>query len=200
MTHTAELIAVGTELLLGNIANTDAQFLSGELSALASTCSITRWSGTIPSGCAPRWRLPGGAADIIITTGGLGPTCDDLTKTVLAETFGRRLVFHEASAERIKSVFARSGREMTENNLQQAMLPEGCVIFENDWGTAPGCAFEEDGCQVLMLPGPPGECAAMFRHRALPYLQALSDGIIHSRTLRIFGMGESAVEALLRDK
>jgi len=89
---------------------------------------------------------------------------------------------------------------MPETNLQQAMLPEGCVVFDNDWGTAPGCAFEENGCHVLMLPGPPRECAAMFRYRALPYLQGLSDGVILSRTLRIFGMGESAVESLLREK
>ena len=200
MTHNAELIAVGTELLLGNIANTDAQMLSRELSALGINVFYHTVVGDNPERLRAAVEIAKGRADIIITTGGLGPTCDDLTKTVLAETFGRKLVFHAASADRIKGFFDRIGREMTENNLQQAMLPEGCVIFDNDWGTAPGCAFEGDGCHVLMLPGPPGECAAMFRHRALPYLQSLSDGIIQSRTLKVFGMGESSVESLLRDK
>ena len=89
---------------------------------------------------------------------------------------------------------------MTENNLQQAMLPEGCTVLSNDWGTAPGCAFEAEGVRVVMLPGPPRECREMFTHRALPYLQNLADGTILSRSLRIFGMGESAVESLLRDR
>ena len=89
---------------------------------------------------------------------------------------------------------------MTGNNLQQAMLPKGCTIFSNDWGTAPGCAFQAQGVHVLMLPGPPRECRAMFTHRALPYLRRLADGTIVSRTLKIFGMGESAVEDLLRDR
>ncbi len=200
MTHNAELIAVGTELLLGNIANTDAQMLSRELSALGINVFYHTVVGDNPERLKAAVEIAKRRADIIITTGGLGPTCDDLTKTVLAEAFGKKLVFHAPSADRIRAFFARIGREMTENNLQQAMLPEGCVIFENDWGTAPGCAFEGDGCRVLMLPGPPRECAAMFRYRALPYLQALSDGIIHSRTLRVFGMGESSVESLLREK
>ena len=89
---------------------------------------------------------------------------------------------------------------MTENNLQQAYLPEGCTIFSNDWGTAPGCAFEAGGVRVIMLPGPPNECTPMFEHRAVPYLRALADGVIASRTLKLFGMGESAVEARLRDR
>jgi len=200
MTHNAELIAVGTELLLGNIANTDAQMLSKELSVLGINVFYHTVVGDNPERLKAAVEIAKGRADIIITTGGLGPTCDDLTKVVLAQSFGKKMVYDAPSAERIKSVFERMGREMTENNLQQAMLPEECVIFQNDWGTAPGCAFEAEGCHVLMLPGPPSECAAMFRHRALPYLQALSDGVILSRTLRIFGIGESAVESLLREK
>ncbi len=200
MTHTAELIAVGTELLLGNIANTDAQMLSRELSALGINVFYHTVVGDNPERLRAAVDIARKRADILITTGGLGPTCDDLTKTVLAGAFGKTLVHHEPSAGRIRAFFDRIGREMTENNLQQAMLPEGCVIFENDWGTAPGCAFEADGCHVLMLPGPPKECAAMFRCRALPYLRSLADGVILSRTLRIFGMGESAVESLLREE
>ena len=112
-----------------------------------------------------------GRADILITTGGLGPTCDDLTKVAVAQAFGKELVYHEPSAQRIRERFAQRGTPVTENNFQQAMVPEGCTVLDNDWGTAPGVAFQADGTHVLMLPGPPRECAMMFRHRALPYLQ-----------------------------
>ncbi len=200
MSHVAEIIAVGTELLLGNTANTDAQMLSRELSALGINVYYHTVVGDNPARLRDAVKIAAGRADILITTGGLGPTCDDLTKTVLAEAFGKKLVFDQRSADRIAAFFAEIGREMTSNNLQQAMLPEGCTIFENDWGTAPGCAFDSRGHHVVMLPGPPRECTAMFRHRAAPYLRALSDGCIVSRTVHIFGMGESAVEALLRDR
>ena len=202
MTHTAELIAVGTELLLGNIANTDAQMLSKGLSALGINVYYHTVVGDNPQQLKAAVEVAKSRADIIITTGGLGPTCDDLTKNVLAECFGKKLVYDEESAERIRDYFQRlhPGGTMTENNLQQAYLPEGCTIFSNDWGTAPGCAFEADGVRVIMLPGPPNECTPMFEHRAVPYLQALADGVIASRTLKIFGMGESAVEAKLRDR
>ena len=202
MTHTAELIAVGTELLLGNIANTDAQMLSKGLSALGINVYYHTVVGDNPQRLKAAVEIAKSRADIIITTGGLGPTCDDLTKNVLAECFGKKLVYDEESAERIRDYFQRlhPGGAMTENNLQQAYLPEGCTIFSNDWGTAPGCAFEADGVRVIMLPGPPNECTPMFEHRAVPYLQALADGVIASRTLKIFGMGESAVEAKLRDR
>lgn len=202
MAYTAELIAVGTELLLGNIVNTDAQMLSQGLSALGINVYYHTVVGDNPERLRSAVEVARTRADIIITTGGLGPTCDDLTKTVLAECFGKKLVYDEDSAMRIRSFFGRlhRDREMTENNLQQAWLPEGCTIFTNDWGTAPGCAFKAEGVHVLMLPGPPNECAPMFRHRAVPYLENLADGIILSRTLRIFGMGESAVEEKLRDK
>lgn len=202
MTHTAELIAVGTELLLGNIANTDAQMLSKGLSALGINVYYHTVVGDNPQRLKAAVEIAKSRADIIITTGGLGPTCDDLTKNVLAECFGRKLVYDEESAQQIKDYFHRlhPNGTMTENNLQQAYLPEGCTIFSNDWGTAPGCAFEADGVRVIMLPGPPNECTPMFEHRAVPYLQALADGVIASRTLKIFGMGESAVEARLRDR
>lgn len=202
MSYTAELIAVGTELLLGNIANTDAQMLSKGLSALGINVYYHTVVGDNPDRLRAAVEVAKTRADIIITTGGLGPTCDDLTKNVLADCFGKRLVYDKDSAQRIQDYFGRlhRDREMTENNLQQAWLPEGCTIFTNDWGTAPGCAFEAEGIHVVMLPGPPGECAPMFRYRAVPYLENLSDGVILSCSLRIFGMGESAVEDKLRDK
>ena len=202
MSHTAELIAVGTELLLGNIANTDAQMLSQGLSALGINVYYHTVVGDNPERLRAAVETAKTRADIILTTGGLGPTCDDLTKNVLAACFGKKLVFHEPSAQRIEAYFRNlhPDRPMTENNYQQAMLPEGCTVLENDWGTAPGVAFEADGVRVIMLPGPPRECKAMFTHRVAPYLKELSDGVIASRTLKLFGIGESAMEAQLRDK
>lgn len=200
MSHTAELIAVGTELLLGNIANTDAQTLSRELSALGINVYYHTVVGDNPRRLRQIVEIAKSRADLIITTGGLGPTCDDLTKNVLAEAFGKKLVYNEEAAKRMEAYFAGLGRPMTENNYQQAYLPEGCVPFQNDWGTAPGCGFEAEGVRVVMLPGPPSECGPMFRHRAAPFLRSLTEGVIVNRSLRLMGMGESAVEAQLRDK
>lgn len=199
MSHTAELIAVGTELLLGNIANTDAQMISQGLSQLGINVYYHTVVGDNPQRVRQAVDIARDRADILITTGGLGPTCDDLTKVAVAQAFGKELVYHEPSAQRIRERFAQRGTPVTENNFQQAMVPEGCTVLDNDWGTAPGVAFQADGTHVLMLPGPPRECAMMFRHRALPYLQQLADGVIASRTVKTFGIGESAAEALLRD-
>ena len=200
MSHTVELLAVGTELLLGNIANTDGQMLSRELSALGLNVYYHSVVGDNPARLKAAVELARSRADIIITTGGLGPTCDDLTKQVLAEAFGKQLVFHEESAAAIRDFFDKIGSKMTDNNLQQAWLPEGCTVLENRWGTAPGCAFQSGDNYVVMLPGPPRECMPMFREVAAPWLAKLSEGVIRSRTLRIFGMGESRVEDLLRDR
>ncbi len=200
MSHTVEILSVGSELLLGNIANTDAQMLSQGLSELGLNVFWHTVVGDNLQRAEEAVALAKKRADIIITTGGLGPTCDDLTKNVLAEAFGRKLVFDEGSAERIRSYFNRIGRTMTDNNLQQAMLPEGCTILPNDWGTAPGCAFEADGVHVIMLPGPPSECRPMFQYRAKPYLLSLSEGVIASHTIKLFGIGESTMEAQLRDQ
>ena len=199
MSHTAEIIAVGTEILLGNIANTDAQMLSQSLSTLGINVFWHTVVGDNPQRVRQAVDIARGRADILITTGGLGPTCDDLTKVAVAQAFGKELVYHEPSAQRIRERFAQRGTPVTENNFQQAMVPEGCTVLDNDWGTAPGVAFASGGTHVLMLPGPPRECEKMFRHRALPYLQKLSDGVIASRTVKTFGIGESAAEALLRD-
>ena len=200
MSHTVEILSVGTELLLGNIANTDAQMLSQGLSELGLNVYWHTVVGDNPQRARDAVALAKERADIIITTGGLGPTCDDLTKNVLAEAFGKQLVFDQGSAERIRAYFQRIGRTMTDNNLQQAMLPQGCVILENDWGTAPGCAFEAEGVHVIMLPGPPSECRPMFQYRARPYLLSLSEGVIASHTIKLFGIGESTMEAQLREQ
>lgn len=196
---TAELIAVGTELLLGNIANTDAQFLSEKLSALGITVHYHTVVGDNPQRLEEALEAARKRADIIITTGGLGPTYDDLTKQTICKTFGRELELHEDILEEIRSWFrTKMGKEMPENNIQQALLPVNCTVFDNPVGTAPGCAFEENGVHVLMLPGPPFECRYMFEHRAVNYLSKLADGVIVSHEIKIFGMGESAVETALR--
>ena len=200
MSHTVEILSVGTELLLGNIVNSDAQALSRELSGLGLNVLYHSVVGDNPGRLKAAVELARGRADVIVTTGGLGPTCDDLTKQTLAECFGKALIYHPECAEGIRCFFHRMGKEMTDNNLQQAYLPEGCEILDNDWGTAPGCAFEADGTYVVMLPGPPRECLPMFKERAAPWLARLSEGVIRSRTLRVFGLGESAVESLLRDR
>ena len=200
MSHIVELLSVGTELLLGNIVNSDARDLSRELSALGLNVYYHSVVGDNPGRLKQSVELARSRADVIITTGGLGPTCDDLTKQVLAEAFGKKLVFHEECAQTIRDFFARSQMVMTENNLQQAWLPEGAEVLPNRWGTAPGCIFHSGGTCVVMLPGPPSECLPMFREEAAPRLLGLSEGVIRSRTLRVFGMGESTVESLLRDR
>ncbi len=199
MSMTAEILSIGTELLLGNIANTDAQIISQGLSELGINVYFHTVVGDNPARIKQAVEIARNRSDIIITTGGLGPTYDDITKETLAECFGKRLVRDDSSLERIGEYFAQIGAEISESNARQAMLPEGCVVLDNDWGTAPGCAFEADGKHVIMLPGPPRECEPMFKERAVPYLRKLSDSVLVSRNIRIFGMGESAVEDILHE-
>ncbi len=196
----AEIISVGTELLLGEIANTDAQYLSECLAELGIDLFYHTVVGDNPGRLTDVLRTAKSRSDLILTTGGLGPTYDDLTKEVICETLGLPLVLHEPSLERMKGFFADMGREMTENNIKQAYLPQGCTVFDNDWGTAPGCAASADGVTIIMLPGPPRECRPMMRQCVMPYLRARSEKALVSSEVHIFGMGESAVEAILHDR
>lgn len=195
----AELIAVGTEILLGDIVNTDAQVISQGLSELGINVFYQTVVGDNPARLRHVVETARDRADIIITTGGLGPTLDDLTKETLATVFGKKMALHQPSLDRIKGFFQTIGREMTPNNEKQAWLPEGCTVFVNEWGTAPGCAFEAYGKHVLMLPGPPRECNPMWKECAMPYLYKLAGGCIASRNIRVFGLGESNMEAILHD-
>jgi len=201
MTYSAELIAVGTELLLGNVVNTNARDLSEELSTLGINVFYHTVVGDNPERLRKVVEIAKGRADILITTGGLGPTYDDLTKEILAECFGKKLVYHEEIGAEIRSYFEKRipSASMTENNLRQAYLPEGSIVLYNDCGTAPGCAFFAEDKHVIMLPGPPRECRTMFANCAVPYLKRLSEAEIVSQTIHIFGMGESAVEEKLKD-
>ena len=195
----AELIAVGTEILLGDIVNTDAQVISQGLSELGINVFYQTVVGDNPARLRHVVETARDRADIIITTGGLGPTLDDLTKETLATVFGKKMALHQPSLDRIKVFFQTIGREMTPNNEKQAWLPEGCTVFVNEWGTAPGCAFEAYGKHVLMLPGPPRECNPMWKECAMPYLYKLAGGCIVSRNIRVFGLGESNMETILHD-
>ncbi len=201
MAHTAEIIAVGTELLLGNIANTNAQVLSQSLSALGINVFWHTVVGDNPARLRQAVDTARHRADILITTGGLGPTYDDLTKETVCAACGKALVFHPEILSDIADFYEKNlHAPMPDNNRQQAMLPEGCVVFDNPVGTAPGCAFEAGGVHVLMLPGPPHEMVTMLRRCAEPYLRSLSQEIIVSHDIMTFGLGESYVDQLLHEQ
>lgn len=197
--YDTEIISVGTELLLGHVTNTDARDISEMLSKIGINVKYHTVVGDNPERLRQCVETAKSRADIIITTGGLGPTCDDLTKQILAEAFGLKLIENKAEREGLYD-YIRYGKKFTDNNFTQAMLPEGCTVFHNNCGTAPGCGFEKDGKIVVMIPGPPKECNAMFRESALPYLRKLSEELIVSHSVRIFGLGESAVDDIFAEE
>lgn len=194
-----ELISVGTEILLGDILNTDAQFLSIELAKLGISVIHQSTVGDNRERLLAQLKEAADRSDIIILSGGLGPTPDDLTKEVCCEFFGKKMFLHEPTVEKIKAYFSTKGMKMAQNNLKQAMLPKDCVIFPNDNGTAPGMAIEKDGVHILVLPGPPRELKPMFRNCAVPYLMQFSDRIIVSHNIRTFGIGESLMAERVND-
>ena len=186
----AEILCVGTELLLGDIVNTNARELSAALRGLGIGVYWQSVVGDNPDRLRQAVKVARDRANLIITTGGLGPTYDDLTKDVVCEVFGVPLVMHEEEAEKIRAFFAQKDREMPENNLRQAMLPEGCTVFSNGNGTAPGFSFVADGATVIQLPGPPREMRLMLETGVIPYLRGSTDEILVSKDIRIFGLGE----------
>ena len=202
--RTAEILCVGTELLLGDIVNTNAAFLSKKLASLG----IAVYHQTVVGDHPERLRVAledafeghgRPAADLVILSGGLGPTYDDLTKETVAAYFGREMTMHEPSLTRIADFFARTGRIMTDNNKKQAMMPEGCVVFPNDYGTAPALAVGDGTRTAVMLPGPPAELVPIFNELVVPFLRRYTEGVLISRNIHIMGLGESAVEDILRD-
>ena len=201
--RSAEILCIGTEILMGDIVNTNAAYIAKELAGLGINVYHQSVVGDNPQRLREALELAFSRADIVITTGGLGPTYDDLSKETIAAFFGRELVMDQESLHRIECHFLRQNRPMTENNKKQAMMPQGCIIFPNNNGTAPGCAIEGTGEQqgktAIMLPGPPREMKPMFEESVKPFLLKDSDTRLVSHTMHFFGIGESMLESLLRD-
>lgn len=195
----AEILTVGTELLLGDILNSNSQFLSRELAAYGIDTLYQSTVGDNAERLKSALELALSRCDMVIVTGGLGPTEDDLTRETVAEYFQLPLELHEETEARIREYFENTGREYSQNNQKQAMLPQDCVVFPNDHGTAPGCAVQRYGQTVILLPGPPRELIPMFAEHVAPYLSHLSGGTIHSHTVGVFGMAESTVDERLQD-
>ena len=188
-----ELISVGTEILLGDIVNTNSQYLSKRLAALG--IGVLHQS-TVGDNRERLLRAIDEAFrenELIILTGGLGPTPDDLTKEVCAEYFGLDMYTDEAVADKIKGYFEKKGLTMPESNLKQALIPEGSITLQNNNGTAPGSIIEKDGKIAVILPGPPFEMKPMFEESVVPFLRRFSERIILSCNVRTFGIGESAM-------
>lgn len=200
-TLTAEIITSGTEILLGDIVDTNAVWIAQQL----REAGVNLYYKTTVGDNEPRLRgvieLGMTRSDVILITGGLGPTVDDVTRQAVANVTRRPLVLHEGALATLKERFARFGVTMTENNLQQALIPEGAILIENPVGTAPGFIVETERCAVIALPGVPREMKAMMTASVLPYLRARMGGgaVIRRRILRTFGIGESAIDARLGD-
>lgn len=194
-----ELISVGTEILLGNIVNTNAAYLAEQCALLGLSCYYQTVVGDNEERLTEAMKTALGRADVIILSGGLGPTQDDLTKETAARVLGRKLIVDEHSRERVLEFFKNRGLEITENNWKQAMIPEGALAVDNDNGTAPGIVMQADGKHVILLPGPPNELVPMFEKEIAPYLKRLEPGTIYSQTVKICNLGESKAETLVAD-
>jgi nicotinamide-nucleotide amidase len=203
---TVEIICVGTEILLGNIVNTNAAYLSEKCAALGLSC----YYQTVVGDNGDRLEEVLGVAikrsDIVILSGGLGPTEDDLTKETAAKVMGRELFMHEPSKVRLEAHFHLRGMKITDNNWKQAMIPEGSVVLPNPNGTAPGVIIESYSDRqehpilaIILLPGPPGELIPMFEKSVVPYISNMNPGVILSKTVKICGLGESLVETKILD-
>lgn len=194
-----EIICVGTELLLGDIVNTNAQYLARELAGLGIGVHYQQVVGDNPERMKACILRALSESDLIILTGGLGPTADDLTKEICCEVMGEELVLDNGILDGIKRYFESRGRQMAENNAKQAYVPKNGFVFRNSNGTAPGCGIEKDGKIAVMLPGPPRELKPMFENEVRPYLAAKTGGVILSKQVRTFGIGESNMAAAVED-
>ena len=197
----AEIISIGTELLLGNIVNTNTRDLSLMLADLGINVFWHSTVGDNPARLTETLTIAKNRADLIITTGGLGPTCDDITRQTVCKVFGMEMYYDRHAEEELRAFFASHTIPMTENNLAQCWLPKGCTPFYNTCGTAPGCGFvSPEGKTVLILPGPPKELKGMMDHGGLEFLRKVSSEPIFSHNIHIFGLGESYVESILREE
>ncbi len=195
----AEILAVGTEILLGDIVNTNAQYIAKRLADLGIAVYHQTVVGDNPGRLLEAYRLAFSRADLVITTGGLGPTKDDITKEIAFEYFGKPSVVHEPSMKIIQGYFKDMNRPMVKSNEKQAYFPVDAVILPNNNGTAPGCIIEENGKIVALLPGPPREMKPMFEEAVVPYLEKFQQGVLVSKVLRVIGVGESSAEEMIED-
>ncbi len=195
-----EIIAVGTELLLGQIVNTNAQFLARELASLGMGVYYHTVVGDNLNRLVSTFLQAWQRSEVVILTGGLGPTTDDLTREGVASALGRPLCFQEDVWQQIVAHMQRTKRPIPENNRRQAMVPEGAIVLPNPRGTAPGLAIRDAARLAVLLPGPPREMQPMFVDHVRPLLlQMIGHGVILSRSLRVIGIGESALEEQLAD-
>lgn len=195
-----ELICVGTELLLGNIVNTNAAYLSEKCALLGLSMYHQSVVGDNAERLKESLETALNRSDVVILSGGLGPTQDDLTKETAAEVMDIPLKEDPHSRERIEEYFKNSQyKVITDNNWKQALVPEGAIVLDNENGTAPGIIMEKNSKSVILLPGPPGELIPMFEGKVYDYLNKLQPEIIYSTMVRICGLGESFVENEIRD-
>ena len=191
------ILSVGTEILFGQIANTNTVFLSQQLNQLGFDVMYHYTVGDNALRLNDIIALAFRDCDLVITTGGLGPTQDDLTKETVCIALHDHLVKHEPSMRALEESFKRYNSPITQNNFKQAMMPSRAIVFDNDAGTAPGFALEENGKTVVCMPGPPREMTRMFEKKIKPFLEEKSDGVIYYRMIRTIGIGESALETVL---
>ncbi len=196
---TVEIICVGTELLLGNIVNTNAAYIADKCAGLGLSCYYQSVVGDNEERLISVLTTAVSRSDVVIMSGGLGPTEDDLTKEAAAKVCGRRLYVNDECMERISEYFAGRDTEPTENNWKQAQIPEGARVMQNNNGTAPGVIIETDTSRVILLPGPPNELVPMFEESVAPYLESLTSEVIASQTVKICGLPESEVETRVKD-
>ena len=197
---TVELISVGTEILLGNIINTNAAYLAEKCAMLGLSCFHQSVVGDNEERLEDTVRLALSRADIVILSGGLGPTKDDLTKEVTAKVFGKELREDTHTKERIQEYFRQvHSNQVTPNNWKQALVPDGAIVVDNHNGTAPGLILEENGKIAILLPGPPNEIKPMFERDIAPYLNRLQPEGIYSKMIKICSIGESKVETMIAD-
>lgn len=196
----AEILCVGTEILLGDIVNTNAQFISRELANIGIDVYHQSVVGDNPKRLLEELTSSFKRVDIVVTSGGLGPTPDDLTKEIGAQFFKKKMILDQNTVDKLKNYFDRMGRSYLKgNNMKQAYFPEGCTIMENDHGTAPGCIINESGKILIVLPGPPRELKPMFINSAAPFLKKYSSETIRSKTLRLYGIGEGEMAQRIKE-
>ncbi|GHU74005.1 putative competence-damage inducible protein [Clostridia bacterium] len=194
----AEILCVGTELIFGNIVNTNARFVAQKLASVGADMEFQTVVADSEEYLKKALEVALSRSDVVITVGGLGPTSDDLTKETCAAYFNKEMILDNKTLDDIKAYFKKRKITYTDNNSRQAKFPKGAKIIRNENGTAPGCAIEENGKLIIMLPGPPSELEPMFIKEVIPILSKRSNSSYNSKTLRMYGLSESAVEEAVK--